>query len=191
MTAPEKTHADRLLEHSYDGIQEYENPLPRWWLVLFWGTIVFSILYALNVPGIGIGKGRIAEYEAKLARHRELLAKYAAAGAPSAEELAALAADPATIASGSRLFAQNCSACHAADGGGLIGPNLTDDYWLHGGTLPEIRKTIDEGVLAKGMPAWGKVLQPQQITALAVYVHSLRGTSPANPKPPEGVRAER
>jgi cytochrome c oxidase cbb3-type subunit 3 len=191
MTAPERIDRDRLLEHSYDGIQEYENPLPRWWVVLFWGTIVFSILYALNVPGIGIGKGRIAEYEARLARHRELLARQARAGGPSAEELAAAAVDPSVLASGAQLFAQNCAACHRADGGGLIGPNLTDDYWIHGGTLSEIRKTIDEGVLTKGMPAWGKVLQPPQITALAAYVYSLRGSNPADPKPPEGARIER
>jgi cytochrome c oxidase cbb3-type subunit 3 len=179
---------DRLLDHNYDGIQEYDNPLPRWWVTIFWATIVFSILYALNVPGIGNGKGRIAAYEADMLRAKALREKLEPAGAPTAEQLAALAADPTTVAAGRALFAANCVACHRADAGGLIGPNLTDDSWIHGGTLVEIRNTINEGVLAKGMPQWGKVFQPRQINSLAAYVNSLRGSNPPNPKAPEGTK---
>ena len=178
---------DRLLDHNYDGIQEYDNPMPRWWVIIFWATIVFSILYWLNVPGIGRGPGRIAAYEADMARAR---AAHAAqpSGGPTAEQLAALVNDASIVADGKQVFAQNCAACHRADGGGLIGPNLADDAWIHGGTLLDVHKTIADGVLAKGMPAWGKVLRPEQVNAVTAYVATLRGTNPANPKPPEGTR---
>lgn len=179
---------DRLLDHSYDGIQEYDNPMPRWWVITFWATIIFSILYALNVPGIGNGKGRIADYEADIARANATRLAAEPAGGPTPEALAALATDQATLATGKQLFTTYCAACHRADGGGQIGPNLTDDSWIHGGTLPEIRTTINTGVLVKGMPEWGKVLKPDQVTAAAVYVNSLRGSNPPNGKAPEGTR---
>lgn len=177
---------DRLLDHNYDGIQEYDNPMPRWWVIIFWATIIFSILYWLNVPGIGRGPGRIAAYEADMAHARALQAAQPPAG-PTAEQLAALVNDAGIVATGKQVFAQNCAACHRADGGGLIGPNLTDDAWIHGGALPAVHKTIAEGVLAKGMPAWGKVLRPEQVNAVTAYVATLRGSNPPNPKPPEGT----
>ena len=175
---------DHLLEHDYDGIREYDNPLPRWWVYIFWATIAFAVIYLINVPPIGIGKGRIADYERDMAA--------AAALHPTGQELdpaalAALAKDPRAVAAGKTVFTTNCAACHRADAGGMIGPNLTDDYWLHGGTLPEIYHTVNTGVLDKGMPAWGKVLKPDQVAAAAAYVSTLRGTNPPNPKPPQGV----
>ncbi len=179
---------DRLMDHSYDGIQEYDNPMPRWWVTIFWLTIIFAILYALNVPGVGVGAGRIADYNADVSRAAALREKLEPAGGPTPERLATLAADPRVVSTGKQMFAQNCTPCHRPDAGGLIGPNLTDDYWLHGGTLAEIRKTINDGVLAKGMPQWGKVFKPDQINALAAYVSTLRGSNPPNPKPPEGIR---
>ena len=175
----------RLLEHSYDGIQEYDNPLPRWWVTIFWATIVFSLLYVVNVPVFGRGKGRIPDYESDMAAWR------AAHPTPqvesSSEELAALAQDRSTVTLGSKVFSSNCSSCHRPDAGGMIGPNLTDDYWIHGGALADIHKTVSTGVLAKGMPAWGKVLKPDQIDQVVVYVASLRGSHPPNPKAAEGV----
>jgi cytochrome c oxidase cbb3-type subunit III len=176
-----------LIEHNYDGIQEYDNPLPRWWVYLFYATIVFSVLYLLNVPGIGIGKGRIANYEADVAAWKA--AHPEPAGGASPEQLAALAADASVVASGQQVYATNCASCHRADGGGMIGPNLTDDYWIHGSALGDIHKTVVEGVLAKGMPSWGRLLKPDQVNAVTVYVASLKGTTPANPKAPEGVPA--
>ena len=179
---------NRLLDHSYDGIQEYDNPMPRWWVITFWATIIFSILYAINVPGIGNGKGRIADYQADLERARALQAQLAPPGGITPEALAAIANDAAVLANGKQLFVTYCAACHRPDGGGQIGPNLTDDAWIHGGSLAEIRTTVHDGVLAKGMPEWGKVLKPDDVTAAAVYVKSLGGTNPPNPKPPEGAR---
>lgn len=173
-----------LIEHNYDGIQEYDNPLPRWWVYLFYATIAFAVLYYFNVPGIGVGKGRIANYEADMAAWRA--AHPQDAGGASPEQLAALAADPAAIESGKAVYTTNCASCHRADAGGMIGPNLTDEFWIHGGTLPEIQKTIIDGVLAKGMPNWGKLLKPDQVNAVTVYVASLKGTNPPNPKAPEG-----
>jgi cytochrome c oxidase cbb3-type subunit 3 len=178
---------DRLLDHNYDGIQEYDNPLPRWWVYLFWATIIFAVLYWFNVPGFGVGKGRIAAYEADSAAAAAERAAMAPVAGPSAEVLAADAKDPAIIAAGKTVFTTNCSPCHRPDGGGLVGPNLTDQYWIHGGALTDIRNTIEHGVLAKGMPEWGKMLKPDQITAAAVYVNSLQGTNPPNPKAPEGT----
>jgi cytochrome c oxidase cbb3-type subunit III len=180
---------NRLLDHSYDGIQEYDNPMPRWWVITFWATIIFAVLYLLNVPGIGNGKGRIADYNASMAQAEAVAAaRGTPAGAPDADSLAAMLGDPQVLADGKLVFTTYCVACHRADGGGQIGPNLTDDAWIHGGKLPDIRATIDAGVLAKGMPEWGKVLNPAQISAVAVYVSSLGGTNPPNPKPPEGTK---
>jgi cytochrome c oxidase cbb3-type subunit 3 len=187
----EKPRQDRLLDHNYDGIQEYDNPMPRWWLYIFYATIVFSILYALNVPGIGIGKGRIANYEREVAEAKARLGAQAQQAPPVSEEtLRALLGDPAKLAEGKATFDVNCSPCHRADGGGNIGPNLTDDYWLHGGRPLDIYTTVNGGVLDKGMPAWGQTLKPDQVTAVAAYVMSLHDTHPANPKPPQGVKAE-
>ncbi|HEX6313523.1 MAG TPA: cbb3-type cytochrome c oxidase N-terminal domain-containing protein [Gemmatimonadaceae bacterium] len=183
------TEKDRLLDHSYDGIQEYDNPMPRWWVITFWATIIFSVLYLLDVPGIGMGEGRIAEYNADMAKASALRAEAGmSGGGVTPEALASLVSDQRVLAEGKQVFATYCAACHRADGGGQIGPNLTDDAWIHGAGLIEIRTTISDGVLAKGMPAWGKVLKPDQVTAATIYVKSLGGTNPPDPKAPEGVK---
>jgi cytochrome c oxidase cbb3-type subunit 3 len=173
----------RLLEHSYDGIQEYDNPLPRWWVYMFYATIVFAIFYASNL-GVGVGPGRIAQYEAEMAAFRA--AHPEPEGGVSPEQLVALAADPSAREAGKQVFTANCAACHRADGGGMIGPNLTDEAWIHGSKLEDIHKTVVDGVLAKGMPPWGKLLKPDQVNAVTVYVGSLKGSNPPNAKPPEG-----
>jgi cytochrome c oxidase cbb3-type subunit 3 len=188
MTEPnDKPTQDRLLEHSYDGIREYDNPMPRWWLMTFAGTIIFSLIYLLNIGPVGNGKGRIADYEAEVAKY----AATAPAGdaGPSAERLLAIGKDRHEVDEGRQIFAKNCVACHRADAGGLIGPNLTDDYWLHGGGIAQIYHTVTTGVLDKGMPPWGKMLSPKQIEEVVVYVASLKGTNPPNPKAPQGDRS--
>jgi cytochrome c oxidase cbb3-type subunit 3 len=184
-----KPEQDKILEHEYDGIQEYDNPMPRWWIWVFWATIIFSVAYAFDFTGTLRGPGREKEYEAELAEAERRWPQQS--GGADAEALAALMTDQGALESGKAVYAQNCAACHRADGGGLIGPNLTDDHWLHGGTLVEIHKTIAEGVLAKGMPAWEKILKPEQLDAVTVYVASLHGTNPPSPKAPEGEKVER
>lgn len=174
---------DHLLEHSYDGIEEYDNPMPRWWVITFWATIVFAVAYALNLGGIGAGPGRIAAYEEDMAAFR---AAHPEANAPDPAALLAAVADPAAVAEGKAIFAKNCIACHGSDGGGVIGPNLTDDYWIHGGKIEEIGAIIVAGVPAKGMPTWGKILNPKEVEEVVAYVWTLRGTIPAKPKAPEG-----
>ena len=185
---PNENKQDHLLEHSYDGIQEFDNPMPRWWVYLFWATIIFSILYFFNVPGFGIGKGRIADYDRDIAAAASADAKRKAAepAGASGEQLTAMTKDASVVALGKQVFGQNCAACHRADAGGQIGPNLADDYWLHGGTLEQIHKTVVDGVLEKGMPPWGKVLKPNQLDAVVAYIYTLRGTNPPNPKAPQG-----
>lgn len=175
---------DRLLEHEYDGIHEYDNPMPRWWVYIFWATIAFSIVYAMNVAGIGSGDGRIAQYEAEMAAFR---AQHPVGG-PAVDEtqLAALVNDESAIATGKSTYAANCASCHGPAGGGIIGPNLTDDYWIHGGSLAEIRTVVADGVLDKGMPPWNKLLKPDQVNAVVAYISTLQGTNPAGAKPPQG-----
>ena len=180
----EKSERDRLLEHSYDGIQEYDNPMPRWWVLTFWGTIIFSVLYAFNFAGMGTGEGRVAEYEKDMVAFRSA---HPVNTATSADKLLALTKDAHEVSEGRKIFIKNCSACHGPDGGGVIGPNLADNAWIHGGKIEEINATISNGVLAKGMPQWGKMLKPEEVDEVTTYVWSLNGTTPAKPKAPEGV----
>ena len=177
-----------LFEHEYDGIQEYDNPMPRWWVLIFWATIVYSAVYLLNVvPFVGEGKGRVASYQEEMAAAAK---KYAASRAPrpapSDDVLRALAADPKERDAGKSVFLTNCMPCHRADAGGVIGPNLTDDFWIHGGRPGDIHRAIAGGVLDKGMPAWSAVLAPGDVDRVAAYVVSVHGTKPRDPKPPQG-----
>lgn len=173
-----------MMDHEYDGIQEYDNPMPRWWVLLFVLTILFVPVYYLAPGDIGAGEKMAGMYDKELAAY-----KVAHPETPkiSAEALEAVIHKPEVITAGKAVFAANCVACHRADGGGLIGPNLTDDSWIHGGTPAQIHTTITEGVVAKGMPPWGKMLRPEQVTDVTAYVVSLHGTNPPNPKAPEGV----
>jgi cytochrome c oxidase cbb3-type subunit 3 len=183
--ADQKQDQDRLLEHDYDGIREYDNPMPRWWLWIFYATIIFVPLYYVLPYPFGEGEGAVAQYEADMAAH-------AAAAPPQAvavvtdSQLLALRAQPRVVAEGKAVYDANCAACHRPDGGGLIGPNLTDSAWIHGGAPTQIHHTVSVGVLAKGMPPWERILRPEQVNAVTAYVLSLAGTNPPNPKAPEG-----
>lgn len=177
---------DRLLHHDYDGIQEYDNPMPRWWLYIFWATIVWAALFWFNVPGIGVGQGRIADYDASVAAAAAEFPPPPSTG-PDAGQLLAMSKDPSVLAMGTTVYSAYCAACHGPDGGGVIGPNLTDNAWIHGGTPAAIYATVHDGVLAKGMPAWSQSLKPDEVTAVVAYVISLQGTTPASPKPLEGT----
>lgn len=182
-----------LMGHDADGITELDNNLPRWWVWLFVLCCVWALGYLIYFHVMG-GPGQIAQYDAEMAKAAEAKAALAAAApAPEAGQPAAAAEEPskdeATLAQGKDLFIKNCVACHGPDGGGLIGPNMCDDYWIHGPKFTDNVRIINEGVLAKGMIAWKGVLKPEEIHAVASYLYTLRGTTPANPKPPEGTQA--
>jgi cytochrome c oxidase cbb3-type subunit III len=164
---------DRLLEHDYDGIQEYDNPLPRWWLWIFYATILYVPFYYVAPSPFGQGPGKVARYEAEVARFEARRPPEGDAAALSDEEYAQRAGDPAVVAQGKAVFTQYCVACHMEGGTGGIGPSLVDGEWIHGGAPTQIHHTIVEGVLDKGMPAWGRILRPAEVDAVTAYVVSL------------------
>ena len=176
---------DRLLEHDYDGIQEYDNPMPRWWLWIFYASIAFVPLYYVLPGRLGENGGNVAEYEADVAAHKAELPP--AAPEISAEALVALSKNGDAVNAGKAVFVKNCVACHGPDGGGVIGPNLTDNSWINGGAPDRIHYTIVNGVLAKGMPPWGRLLKPEEVDNVAAYVLLLQGITPTNPKVFEGI----
>lgn len=192
MTAPRDE--DRLLDHEYDGIREYDNPLPRWWVWILWVSIVYSIVYLVNIiPGVGSGPGRVKNYENEMAAALEKFGDPRAAAMANAVDDAtvrAAAGDPARITAGQQTFVTYCASCHREDAGGNIGPNLTDDFWIHGAMPSQIHNTVSNGVLDKGMPAWSAVLKPDQVLSVAAYVLTLHDTHPKDPKEPQGTKEE-
>lgn len=182
------TEKERLLDHEYDGIREYDNPTPRWWTWIFWGSVAFSLVYWWNPATLFRGPGRIAEYQLAMAAAEQRFPKQLPVDEAA---LTALVSDAAALALGKSTFATACAACHRLDGGGQIGPNLTDEYWLHGGRITDIYRTIATGVLEKGMPPWEKTLKPEQVRAVTAYVVSLYDSHPPNAKEHQGTKFER
>jgi len=179
---------DVMLDHDYDGIQELDNVLPPWWLWGFYFTIALSIFYYVAIHILG-WYGQADEYNAELQAHEAKVAKYKADHPEEfqTENLVAYT-DAAKLEEGKQLFAtKTCTACHLADAGGSIGPNLTDDHWILGGGFQNIFNTIAKGGRpGKGMVAWESTLTQEERQLLSSYIISLRGTTPANPKAPEG-----
>ncbi|WP_413512751.1 cbb3-type cytochrome c oxidase N-terminal domain-containing protein [Myroides odoratus] len=176
-----------LLDHDYDGIRELDNELPPWWVGLFYITVIFSVVYLLRFHVFG-GDNQIVEYEKAMAIAKEQIEEYkkTAPDLMTAEEAQYLT-DESSLAIGKQIFDTNCVACHQADGGGGIGPNLTDDHWILGGGMKNIFHTIAEGGRpGKGMVDWKKTLKPAEIEKVASYIISLNGTTPASPKDAEG-----
>lgn len=179
---------EKLLEgHTYDGIQEYDNPMPKWWLYIFYLTIAWSVFYV-----IAIEVGWINKYEGRLDKENQRVEALRAAAAAANPEVTPDLLDDA-IESGELLeigqakYASTCAACHGQAGEGGIGPNLTDDAWLHGGSPMDIHHIIDVGVPAKGMAAWGKTLSHEEHVGLVVFIDSIRNTNVDGGKPPEGT----
>ncbi len=179
--------------HVYDGIEELDHGIPAWFQVLFYSTIIFGVGYFLYY-GIGNGPTLTAEFEKNQLELEYSIYQQGLANPGSAKkvqtesELVALVADASIRKGGHQAYASKCASCHGAEGGGGIGPNLTDDYWIHGAKMTDLVKVISEGVADKGMPAWGQVLADSEVTALAVHVRSLLGTKPAGAKAPQGER---
>lgn len=177
------------LDHNYDGIKELDNHLPPWWKWLFIATVVWSGIYIFVYHFSDSLPLQTEEYQTELAQAEEQASQNAAAKPESVidENTLVYSADAEILANGNKVFTINCVACHKADGGGnAIGPNLTDAYWLHGGELKSIFATIKNGVVEKGMPAWGKAMSPKDVRDVTFYVMSLQGTNPAGAKEPQG-----
>ena len=178
-----------VLNHEYDGIKELDNELPPWWVYLFYATIVFSVVYLARYELFG-GDTQIDEFNKSMELARIQVEEYKK-NAPdllTAEQVTVLT-DASALATGKVLYDINCIACHKADGGGSIGPNLTDEYWILGGSIKDIFNTIMEGGRdGKGMIAWKQQLSPTEIQQISSYIVTLQGTNPPDAKEPEGDR---
>lgn len=187
---PISEEKDLVMEHTFDGIAELDNPTPAWFMVLFYGTVIFAMVYLLSYHVFGIGMLQDEEYAVELKQAEEaktaMLLKPGNASAKVNENNVTLSKEPAVLQSGAAIFKGACTPCHGEHAEGLVGPNLTDEYWLHGGTVNAIFKTIKYGVPEKGMIAWEKTLRPKQISELSSYILSLQGTKPAGAKAPQG-----
>ena len=181
-----------LLEHNYDGIRELDNVLPPWWLYLFYFTIVIGVVYLFYYNILGIGDSQAQEYEHEM-QAAAAQKKALAAAAPAAESFTEMTIlkDEASLEKGKKIYITNCAACHGQNGEGGIGPNMTDNYWLHGNSIQELLKIINDGVPDKGMIPWKGNLTPKQMQEVASYILvSLHGTNPPNAKAPQGTLYE-
>ena len=183
---PLDKEADMLLDHDYDGIKELDNALPPWWKYGFYITIVVAVFYLFKFEVWHTGMNPTQEYAAEMTAAKIEKDAYLASAKENVDENTAVQLDAAGAAQGKILFAKTCVACHLAEGQGLVGPNLTDDYWIHGGGVKDIFKTIKYGYPDKGMQSWQTVYSPIEIEELETYIKTLRGTHPPNPKDPQG-----
>lgn len=177
-----------VLDHNYDGIRELDNSLPPWWVYLFYATMIFAVVYLVRFHILD-GDDQATEYKLAVAEAKAELKKYRAS-APAdliTAENVTLLTDASDLSRGKAVFNLNCASCHLADGGGAIGPNLTDEYWILGGGIKNVFTTISQGGRdGKGMIAWNKTLKAADIAKVSSYVISLQGTTPAKAKAPQG-----
>ncbi len=185
-----KVEQDQIREDQYDGIQEYDNNLPKWWLGIFYLSIIFGIVYWVHYYVFQTGNYQKEEMEKELALHKAMHSPVESAEKVSVtdEEIRALVNDGSAMADAKNTWTVHCTACHGSLGGGGIGPNMTDEYWIHGGKPTDILHTITEGVPEKGMISWKTMLTSKQIQNVAAYVLTLQGNNPPNAKAPQGEK---
>ena len=184
---PVEREAEVMTDHEYDGIKELDNNLPPWWVWGFAFTVFWGIYYLMDYHVLKTSPLSGEEYAIEMANAKASIDAYLATAADLVDENTVVAlTDEAGLAAGNKIFQANCAACHMADGGGSVGPNLTDAYWKHGGSINDVFKVIKNGVVEKGMISWKEQLSPSQMQQVASYILSLQGTTPANPKAPEG-----
>ncbi len=180
---------DDRVAHEVDGIKEYDNPMPGWLMAIWWGSLIFSAGY-LMFFALNFGEGTMdAEYRQQTQDAVTSVQAYFDANPlvpPKPADLLAGAVNDAVLDAGASRFARSCAACHGDQAQGLIGPNLTDDRWIHGGSVEQIFQTVAKGWPAKGMPPWGRALTPDELAAVVSYVRSLQGSNPPGPRAPEG-----
>ena len=176
-----------ILDHNYDGIRELDNNLPPWWLYGFYATIIFGFVYMAKYHVFN-GSNQFEELEADYAAANLAIEEYRKTAKDLVDfNTVELLTDASDLSQGKKIFTENCVACHKADGGGGIGPNLTDEYWILGGGIKNVFKTVSEGGRdGKGMIAWKQSLKPSQIAQVSSYVLQFQGTTPAEPKVSEG-----
>lgn len=185
---PMEKEADILLDHNYDGIKELDNSLPPWWLAMFYISIVFAGAYLGVYHYFESRPLQAEEYALEMQFAEEQKARYLARQANAVNESNVVAlTDPGHLETGELIYQTNCAACHGQLGEGGVGPNLTDQYWLHGGDIKSVFKTIKYGVPEKGMIAWQSQLRPAAIHDVASFIMTLPGTNPPNGKEAQGV----
>lgn len=184
---PMGTDKDTMINEPHDGIYELDNPPPPWFMFLFYATIVFAVVYFIRYQVTGAGMTQEEEYLAEIEQvEQQQTETLAEEGAAVDENTVVALTDASSIDAGRKIYTQYCKICHDADGKGNIGPNLTDEYWKHGGGVKNVFKTIKYGVIEKGMTAWEGTLSPQMMQQVSSYILSLQGTNPEGGKAPEG-----
>ena len=171
----------KLLDHEYDGIQELDNNLPLWWLWTFFGAIIFAFIYWIHYSLVKDGPSldqELAQGMAVIEMQRQSASQAPSDGEEVSEE--------DLVAQGSKIFKSNCASCHLENGGGSIGPNLTDAYWIHGADAASIKTVILDGVLDKGMPPWKAILRPSEIKTVVAFVLSLKNSNVPDGKAAQG-----
>ncbi len=184
---PIEEEGEIILDHNYDGIKELDNNLPPWWLYGFYATIIFGVVYMVRYHILN-ADDQYVEYEIEYAEAQRALEEYKKTAKDLVDfNTVEVLTDASDLKAGQSIFETNCVACHMADGGGGIGPNLTDEHWILGGGIKNVFKTISEGGRAgKGMVSWKNDLKPSEMAQVASYVLTFQGTTPANPKAAEG-----
>lgn len=181
-----------LTNHEYDGIRELDNRLPPWWIYGFYATIVFAVVYMLHYHVFNTGKLQVAEYQAEMTQAKAEVETYLASLDNLIDESnVTLLEDEADLAVGKDLFISKCSACHGQQGEGGVGPNFTDKYWIHGGDMSAIFKTVKYGVPSKGMISWQSQLTPKEMQQVSSFIYLMEGTTVPNGKEPQGELFER
>lgn len=183
---PVEKEADVLLDHDYDGIRELDNALPPWWKYGFYVTIVVAFIYMFLYHVSGDGKNPTQEYAMEMEKARIQKELFEAGNKDKIDENNVPMADAAGIAKGKDIYENKCWACHGKLGEGGAGPNLTDDYWIHKGSLNDIYHSIKVGYPDKGMQSWAKEFSPKEMSQLASFIKTMRGTNPPNGKAPQG-----
>jgi cytochrome c oxidase cbb3-type subunit III len=185
---PVEKEADIMLDHNYDGIRELDNHLPPWWKWLFNFTIVWAVVYLIfyHVTNTLPLSGQEYQNEVAYAQEQALKMKASSPVATIDETSVKFVTDAQALADGKQTYLNNCASCHRQDGGGDIGPNLTDEYWLHGATINEVFKVVRNGVQGTNMIAWEGFISPEKMQNVSSYLLTLQGTNPTNPKKPQG-----
>lgn len=184
---PIEREREVMLDHDYDGIRELDNRLPPWWLAIFYVTTAFAVIYIYVQHFSDYGISSQEEYVAEMEAAEEEVAAYLAQQADRVDEnTVTVLVDQADLDLGNTIYQQNCASCHGQGGEGGVGPNMTDNYWLHGGSIKDVFKTIKYGVPEKGMISWKAQLRPADMQKVASFILTLQGTNPPNGKEPQG-----